>query len=108
MLVKRFNGLFGKVTAELIAEGQTDPAVLETLYARHMRARRAATVANVERARDAGELSADIDPELLVDTIFGPLYYRLLLRHEPLTETYADALVDQAFSAHNPRTGNLK
>ena len=55
-LVKRFNGLFGKVMADLIAEGQTEPAVLETLYTRHMRDRRAATVANVERARAAGEL----------------------------------------------------
>jgi AcrR family transcriptional regulator len=104
-LVKRFNGLFGKVMADLIAEGQSEPAVLETLYARHMRDRRAATVANVERARAAGELPADADPELLVDTIFAPLYYRLLLRHEPLTQTYADALVDQAFSTHQPRTG---
>ncbi len=73
-----------------------------------MRDRRAATVATVERARAAGELPADVDPELLVDTIFGPLYYRLMLRHEPLTKTYADALVDQAFSKHEQRAGTGK
>ena len=53
--------------------------------------------AEVERARDAGELPADVDPELVVDAISGPLYYRLLMRREPLTEAYADDLVAQAF-----------
>jgi len=95
--VGKLNGLFGKVMAELIAEGQSDPAILEALYDRHLRERRAATVAEVERAQVAGELPADVDPELVVDAISGPLYYRLLMRHEPLTETYADDLVAQAF-----------
>ncbi|MGB8403184.1 MAG: TetR/AcrR family transcriptional regulator [Mycobacterium sp.] len=97
MLVGMFNGMFGKVMAELIAEGQSDPAVLKTLYDRHLRERRAATVAEVERARVSGELPAEIDPELVVDTISGPLYYRLLLRQKPLTEAYADDLVAHAF-----------
>ena len=83
--------------AELIAEGQSDPAVLQTLDERHLRDRRAATVGAVKRAKAAGELPADLDPEVFVDAIFGPLYYRLLVRNAPLTESYGDALVDQAF-----------
>ena len=83
--------------AELIAEGQSDPAVLQTLDERHLRDRRAATVGAVKRAKAAGELPADLDPEVFVDAIFGPLYYRLLVRNAPLTEAYGDALVDQAF-----------
>ena len=97
LLVKRFNGLFGRVLAELIAEGQSDPAVLKTLNERHLRDRRAATVGDVKRAQSAGELPADLDPEVFVDAIFGPLYYRLMIRNAPLTEPYGDALVDQAF-----------
>jgi len=97
LLVSRFNGLFGRVLAELIAEGQSDPAVLQTLNERHLRDRRAATVGAVKRAQSAGELPADLDPEVFVDAIFGPLYYRLMIRNAPLTESYGDALVDQAF-----------
>ena len=37
----------------------------------------------------------DVDSELLVDTIFAPLYYRLLLRRVPLTQQYGDQLIDQ-------------
>jgi hypothetical protein len=35
--------------------------------------------------------------ELVVDAISAPLYYRLLMRREPLTEAYADDLAAQAF-----------
>ncbi len=93
--IRAFNGLFGKVMADLIAEGQSEPAVLADLWEQHLSRRRAATVADVERGRTAGEFPADTDPELLIDAIFGPIYFRLLLRHAPLTEAYGDALVDQ-------------
>ena len=39
-LIVEFNGLFGKVMGDLIAEGQSDPAVLRELYEQHIRLRR--------------------------------------------------------------------
>ena len=95
-LVIEFNGLFGKVMADLVGEGQSDPAILRELYEGHMQPRRAATIADIERGIARGELSAGIDPELLVDAIFAPVYYRLLLRSAPITEQYGDDLVTQA------------
>ena len=94
-LVCAFHGPFGKVMAELIAEGQSDPAVLRELRDRHIAPRRAATVADIERGKASGEFASGVDAELLVDAIFGPMYYRLLLRLTPLTEQYGDALIDQ-------------
>jgi AcrR family transcriptional regulator len=94
-LIKEFNGLFGKVMADLIAEGQSDPAILQELYERHIRLRRASAIADIERGKTGGEFSADTDAELLVDAIIGPVYYRLLLRFAPLTEKYANDLIDQ-------------
>ena len=94
-LVGALNGPFGKVMAELIAEGQSDPAVLRELYDRHIGPRRAATIADIERGKASGELAPDVNPELLVDAIFGPVYYRLLLRLAPLDEGYGEDLIDQ-------------
>jgi AcrR family transcriptional regulator len=94
-LISEFNGLFGKVMAELIAEGQNDPTVLHELYQSHISVRRASTIADIERGKSAGEFRNDTDPELLVDAIFGPVYYRLLLRLTPLTQQYGDNLIDQ-------------
>ncbi len=94
-LVSAFNGLFGKVMADLIAEGQSDPVILRELYDRHIGPRRAATIADVERGMASGEFASSTNPELLVDAIFGPIYYRLLLRLTPLSEEYGEALIDQ-------------
>ena len=94
-LIRAVNGLFGKVVADLIAEGQSDPAILQEFYERHGSLRRASAVADIERGKLAGEFSTDTNAELLVDAIFGPVYYRLLLRFAPLTEKYGNELIDQ-------------
>jgi AcrR family transcriptional regulator len=102
-LIKGLNGLFGKVVADLIAEGQSDPAILREFYERHISLRRASTVAEIEKGKVAGEFSADADAELLVDAIFAPVYYRLLLRSAPLTEKYGNDLIDQVLLGVRPR-----
>jgi AcrR family transcriptional regulator len=94
-LIKLVNGLFGKVVSELIAEGQSDPDILREFYERHVSLRRAAAVEDVERGKATGEFSADTDAELMVDAIFAPVYYRLLLHFGPLTEKYGNELIDQ-------------
>ncbi len=43
-----------------------------------------------------GLLSAETDPEFLIDVIFAPVYCRLLLRFAPLIEAYGNQLIDQA------------
>jgi hypothetical protein len=96
-LIGAFNGLFGKMMADLIAEGQSEPAILRELYEQHVSQRRAAAIAELERGKAAGELLPHTDPELLIDALFGAIYYRLLMRSAPLTEQYGDALVDQVF-----------
>ncbi len=104
-LIREFCGFFGKVMADLIAEGQSEPAVLRELYERHISLRRASTVADVERGKADGEFRSDTDPQLLIDSIFGPIYLRLLLRRTPLTEQYGDELVTQVLRGTRPETG---
>lgn len=94
-LIKDFNGLFGKVMADLIAEGQSNPAILQELFEQHIGPRRASTAEDIERGKAAGEFSTAADAELLVDAIIAPVYYRLLLRFAPLTEKYGNDLIDQ-------------
>ncbi len=95
-LIGQCNGLFGKVVADLIAEGQGDSAILGDLYESHIRLRRASTAADIERGIASGEFVAGTDPELLMDAIFSPVYLRLLLRHPALTEEYGMRVIDQA------------
>jgi AcrR family transcriptional regulator len=107
-LIKEFNGLFGKVMAELIAEGQSDPSILKELYEQHIRLRRESTVADIERGKANGEFAADVDPGLLIDAIFGPIYYRMLLRLGPLTEQYGNGLISQVVRGTQPGSTNKR
>ncbi len=93
-LIRLLNGFFGKVARELIAEGQSDPNVLREYRERYVSKRRAFTREVIERAKASGEFPPNVDPELLIDQIYGPIYYRLMLQHEPLDADFGRQVVD--------------
>src|ERR1700674_3802227 len=99
-LIDAFNGPFGKIVAGLIAEGQSEAAVLQEFFDRWVSPRRNATIADLQRGKDAGELRSETEPELLNDAIFGAIYYRLLLRSGPLTRRFGEELVEQVLRGH--------
>jgi AcrR family transcriptional regulator len=105
-LIDAFNGPFGKIVAGLIAEGQSEPVILQEFYDRWVSPRRTATIADLERGKNAGELRATTEPELLNDAIFGAIYYRLLLRSGPLNRRFGEELVEQVIRGH--RSGNSR
>ena len=105
-LIDAFNGPFGKIVAGLIAEGQSEPAVLQEFFGRWVSPRRTATIADLQRGKNAGELRSETEPELLNDAIFGAIYYRLLLRSGPLTRRFGEELVEQVIRGH--RSGNAR
>jgi hypothetical protein len=104
-LIDAFNGPFGKIVAGLIAEGQSEPAVLQEFFDRWVSPRRNATIADLQRGKDAGELRSETEPELLNDAIFGAIYYRFLLRSGPLTRRFGEELVEQVLRGHLSRRG---
>ena len=55
-LIEAFNGPFGKIVAGLIAEGQSEPGMLQQFVDRWVRPRRTATIADLQRGKQAGEL----------------------------------------------------
>jgi AcrR family transcriptional regulator len=104
-LIEAFNGPFGKIVAGLIAEGQSEPAILQEFFGRWVSPRRTATIADLQRGKDAGEVRSDAEPELLNDAIFGAIYYRLLLRSDPLTRRFGEELVEQVIRGHRLKPG---
>ena len=49
----------------------------------------------VLRGIERGEIRADVDPDLLLESLVGPLYLRLLITREPLDDASIEALVAQ-------------
>jgi hypothetical protein len=105
-LIDAFNGPFGKIVAGLIAEGQSEPAVLQEFFDRWVSPRRNATIADLQRGKDAGELRSETEPELLNDAIFGAIYYRFLLRSGPLTRRFGEEVVEQVLRGQRAEPGS--
>jgi len=105
-LIDAFNGPFGKIVAGIIAEGQSEPAILREFFDRWVSPRRNATIADLQRGKNAGELRSETETELLNDTIFGAIYYRFLVRSGPLTRRFGEDLVEQVIRGH--RSGNAR
>ncbi len=84
----------GRVIAELIGQAQTDPDLSAALLEHYSGPRRDLAVEAMRRAQARGQLRAGIDPQVLVDQLWGACYHRLLLPNQPLTEDFATHLVD--------------
>ncbi|GAA1674355.1 TetR/AcrR family transcriptional regulator [Fodinicola feengrottensis] len=70
----------------LMAEALLDPVFAQQFRDRFLFGRRAALRGILDRAAQRGEISADVRIELLIDVVYGVLWYRLLLDHAPLSE----------------------
>ena len=73
----------GHVLPGLVADLHDDPALLAAFDERYFQPRRRSVRAALQRGVERGELATDIDHDLAVDMLVGPVYYGLLARgHE--------------------------
>lgn len=75
----------------IMAEGLAGGSA-ETVLHEFVQRRRAALLAVLDLGRQRGELPSH-DPELVMDAVFGVLWYRVLIGHHPLTADVADQVV---------------
>jgi len=95
----------GRAYLALVAESQHDPVLARDLAERYIAARRAGATALLRRGIERGELRSDLDPEITIDALWGAVYYRLLVSHDPPDPDYADTLVEQLYPALENRRG---
>ena len=91
-LIRVFRSERGKVVAALLAGGQSDPELIEAFRERFLWPRRKQAYQTLQRGIERGELPADTDLDLVLDTLYGPIYMRFLIRHQKLDETFADGI----------------
>jgi AcrR family transcriptional regulator len=91
-LVQALSGEYGRILAQIIAEGQADPEALDNYRNHFVNHRRAEVKAIIQQGIEHGEFAANLDPELAIDILYGPIYYRLLVGHLPLDPSFAEEL----------------
>jgi AcrR family transcriptional regulator len=82
------NGLTGKLLTALLGEAQHDPEVRAELLDGLFHPRRAATARVIRRAQETGAIRSDVPPDIAADLLFGPLFYRMLVRHDPVSKAF--------------------
>lgn len=92
----------GRALAQLIGQAQTDPDLMAAYLANYSGPRRDLAVQRLHIAMRAGQLCSGLDPESVVDQMWGACYHRLLLPNQPLDHGFADALISNLMRGIRP------
>src|SRR6266852_1313777 len=87
-----FRSPLGQIVATVIGAGQSDPEILHAFRAHWVEPRRVEARKLLQQSIKKGEIRADLDPDTVLDMLYGPLYLRLLLKHAPLDENFVDTV----------------
>ncbi len=93
-----------QIIPDLLAEAARNPEIAQALRAALRGIQQGIAQAVVGGAVERGELPADIDPELALDLLAGPLYWRLAVFRSPVPAADLDALATATVAAlHSAR-----
>lgn len=91
-MVQQYSERSGRLVAQILAEGQSDPDVLREFRDRFFTGRRKMVREVIDEGRRNGEFRTDMDTEFLMDMVYSPVYFRLIMGHLPLNQEFADEL----------------
>ena len=102
-LIKVFRSRRGRIVSAILAAGQSDKDLIEAFRERFLWPRRREAYATLRRGIERGELRKDLDPDLLLDSLYGPIYMRFLIQHDRLTPEFVDRLCELVLDGVRPQ-----
>ncbi|BEV11066.1 TetR/AcrR family transcriptional regulator [Asticcacaulis sp. DW145] len=98
-----YSSAAGRTLAQLIAEGQGDETFNQALLESFLNQRREAVATIWRRGVERGDLRSDIDMQMGLDLIYGPLMFRFLAgRFHSMNAEEADKLIAIVFRGITP------
>ena len=94
-LVRVFRSPRGKMVAAILGGGLFDAELIDAYRERFLLPRRREAYQTLERGIERGELPAHLDKDLMLDSLYGPIYMRFILRHDELSEEFVERLCRQ-------------
>jgi hypothetical protein len=88
LLAEAYRGNAGEILKEMIGFSQSDAGMREAFFVGYLKPRREAAKAALQRGIDRGELQSNLDPEVLVDALYGPLIYRMHTGYYPIDNDF--------------------
>jgi AcrR family transcriptional regulator len=93
-LIKIFRSRRGRIVSAILGGGQSDRDLIAAFRERFLWPRRQEAYATVRRGIARGELRKGVDLNLILDSLYGPIYMRFLIRHDKLTPDFVDNLCE--------------
>ncbi|MCP2343375.1 TetR/AcrR family transcriptional regulator [Actinomadura rupiterrae] len=88
---------------EVIGAAQSDPAAAQAILERLVKPRVEDCRHRLELARQQGQIRPDAALDDIVELLYAPLYYRLLLETRPITTDHVEAILTLVFEGLRPR-----
>jgi AcrR family transcriptional regulator len=101
-LIKIFRSPRGRIVSAILGAGQSDRELIAAFRERFLWPRRREAYATLQRGIQRGELRKNIDLDLLLDSLYGPIYMRFLIRHDKLTPDFVDHLCELVLGGARP------
>jgi AcrR family transcriptional regulator len=101
-VVKVFRSRRGRIVSAILAGGQSDRDLIAAFRERFLWPRRREAYGTLRRGIERGELRKNIDMDLLLDSLYGPIYMRFLIRHDKLTGDFVDHLCKLVLGGARP------
>lgn len=95
-LVKAFATTRGRQITMALAAADPESEMTKAFRNQVILSSREAGRGLIEQAAKRGKIVQPDDIEVVLDVIYGPVFYRLLVGHQPLDQTFADHLVATA------------
>lgn len=102
-LIKIFCSRRGRIVSAILGGGQSDRDLIAAFRERFLRPRRQEAYATLQRGIQRGELRKDVDMNLILDSLYGPIYMRFLIRHDKLTPDFVDSLCELVLGGARPQ-----
>ncbi|WP_244201314.1 TetR/AcrR family transcriptional regulator [Paraburkholderia rhynchosiae] len=97
-LIHEYAGWSGRIVAQIIAEGQADPAVLREFRERFHYGRRALIREMLEEWRSSARMRVPPNIETLGELLYAPVYMRLLVGNGPLDDRFAQEHISYVYT----------
>jgi AcrR family transcriptional regulator len=98
-MIRQLRGHNGRIIAGIIAESQADSSVLDLLYEKFLKERVGNLARYVEEGKRNGEFNAELDTDIAMDMLLGPLFLRVLSGEHGIDNTFAENYPRQALIA---------
>jgi AcrR family transcriptional regulator len=103
MIRSDLTGRVGRLIPCLIDAAARDPEI-EMLFERISTERQQPLLTIVSRAQERGELPPDLDRDVVVGTVLGPLVFRKVLLRRPVDADYVSKCLDVALTGLGAKT----